>query len=187
MTLRSPACAILAVEQYGAGPFGTLLPRRPRRRGDQDREPQRRRRRRPRRSGRISSARATAISSRPSTATSGASRSTSSIPRARRRSRRWRSSADAVLDNLRGDLPGKLGLTYEQPEARQPAHRLRAPVGLRPQRLAQGVAGLRLPDAGRGRPHVAHRRAGRPADALRPVDRRPDDRPRRRLRPARRA
>ncbi len=63
--------------------------------------------------------------------------------------------ADAVLDNLRGDLPTKLGLDYAALEGRQPAHRLRPPVRLRPQRLAPRLARLRLPDAGRGRPHDA--------------------------------
>ena len=95
-------------------------------------------------------------------------------------------SADAVLDNLRGDLPAKLGLDLRGAEGGQPAHRLRAPFRLRPRGLAPRVARLRLPDAGRGRPHDAHRRARRPADALRPVDRRPDDRPRGGVRPARR-
>ena len=67
--------------------------------------------------------------------------------------------ADAVLDNLRGDLPHALGLTYEALEDSQSAHRLRAPVGLRPQRTARELAGLRLSDAGGGRLPLAHRRA----------------------------
>ena len=49
MTAGAPltTSASLAVEQYGAGPVGDDAARRPRRRGDQDRGPDRRRRRRP--------------------------------------------------------------------------------------------------------------------------------------------
>ena len=68
---------ILAVEQYGAGPFGTHAPGRPGRRGDQDREAA------TRGGGDVARAvgpyflgEATATSSSPSTATRAASRST---------------------------------------------------------------------------------------------------------------
>ncbi len=44
----------------------------------------------------------------------------------------WRRGADAVLDNLRGDLPDKLGLTYDSSGVGQPEDRVRAPVRVRP-------------------------------------------------------
>jgi crotonobetainyl-CoA:carnitine CoA-transferase CaiB-like acyl-CoA transferase len=72
-------------------------------------------------------------------------------------------SADAVLDNLRGDLAGKLGLTYEDLKEANPrivcAHL-----------SAYGREGSRKAWPG----------------ALRIVGRRPDDRARHRVRPARR-
>ena len=119
---------ILAVEQYGAGPSGTLLPRRPRRRGDQGREPARGRRRRRATSARTSSARATASSSRPSTATSARIALDLRSAGGRAVLRDLVRSADGVLDNLRGDQPATLGLTYDALQRREPAHRLRAPV-----------------------------------------------------------
>ena len=50
-----------------------------------------------------------------------------------------RRRADAVLNNLRGDQPEKLGLTYAALTARQPADRLRAPLGLRPRQRARAA------------------------------------------------
>ena len=81
-----------------------------------------------------------------------------------------------VFDNLRGDQPAKLGLDLRAAGERQPAHRLRASLGLWPQRQPRGLAGLRLSDAGGSRLSVADRRAGRAAGAVRTVDRRHDDR-----------
>ena len=170
---------ILAVEQYGAGPFGTHAPRRPRRRGHQDREPRRRRRRRPpRASARISSRQGD------SQFFQTFNRNKKSLTLDLKHPEGQAVLHDLVApaptrcsNNLRGDLPAKLGLTTTQLEGGQPEHRLRAPVGLRPHRRARRLAGLRLPDAGRGRLPLAHRRAGRAADALGPVDRRPHDRP----------
>ena len=39
---------------------------------------------------------------------------------------RLAATADALMHNLRGDVPAKLGLTYDQVAGRQPAHRVRA-------------------------------------------------------------
>ena len=72
-------------------------------------------------------------------------------------------TADAVINNLRGDQPAKLGLDYASAVGGQSEDRLRAPLGLRPRQRARVVAGLRLSDAGRGRPDAPDRRAGRPA------------------------
>ena len=58
----------------------------------------------------------------------------------------------------------------------QPQDRLRASLRLRPRGSAQILARLRLPDAGRGRLSGAHRRARRPAEPHGPLHRRPDDR-----------
>ena len=117
---RSRTSAIIAVEQYGAGPFGTRAPRRPRRRGHQDRGPARRRRRRPLRAARTARAR-TRCSSRRSTATSAASRSTSPPRRARASSRTSCAAADAVYSNLRGDVPEKMRIRYDDLKHLNPA------------------------------------------------------------------
>ena len=77
---RSRTSAILAVEQFGAGPVGHAPARRPRRRGDQDRGSGRRAATSAATCRRSRRAR-TRSSSRPSTAASGASRSTSAIRR----------------------------------------------------------------------------------------------------------
>jgi hypothetical protein len=46
-------------------------------------------------------------------------------------------TSDAVLNNLRGDQPDKLGPDLRRAEGRNPSHRLRAPVGLRPRQRAR--------------------------------------------------
>ena len=61
-------------------------------------------------------------------------------------------SADVVLNNLRGDLPAKLGLDYPALSEGEALHRLRARICLRPRQRAHGLARLRLPRAGRDRP-----------------------------------
>ena len=94
-------------------------------------------------------------------------------------------SADALASNLRGDVPAKLGLVYERLKAHNPkivcAHLER----LRAQRPARRLAGVRLPHAGGGRLLLADRRARRAADPLRAFDRGPDDGARARVRAAR--
>jgi hypothetical protein len=62
-------------------------------------------------------------------------------------------TADGVVDNLRGDLRPDLRSAARG----QPAHRVLAPVGLWQGGLARRLAGLRLPHAGGSRPHVADR------------------------------
>ena len=96
--------------------------------------------------------------------------------RARRRSERSCATADVVLNNLRGDQPEKLGLDYATLGPVNPKIALRAPLGLRPRQRAQGLAGLRLPDAGRSRLPAPHRRTGHAARADGPVDHRLHDR-----------
>ena len=83
--------------------------------------------------------------------------------------RRLAASAEAVVNNLRGDQPEKLGLDYAVAEGRQPGDRLPAYLGLRPRQRAQKLAGLRFPDAGGRRAHEPDRRARRPAEPLRRV------------------
>ena len=72
-------------------------------------------------------------------------------------------TADCVVNNLRGGTqPAKLGIDYAglAPEARD---RLPSHIShLRPHRRARRLAGLRLPDAGRGRPDGADRRSRGP-------------------------
>ncbi len=93
-------------------------------------------------------------------------------------------SADALASNLRGDVPAKLGLVYERLKDSEPEDRVRAPFRLRPQRPARRLAGLRLPHAGGGGLFLVDRRARRAAGALRALDRGPDDGTRARLRAA---
>ena len=103
--------------------------------------------------------------------------------------------SDAVFNNARGDLPGKLGLTYEALKAVNPRIVCCALTGLRHHRTARRRAGLRLPDPGLRGLHVGDRRARRPARQVRRVhhrlrgrlrgDGRPHGRPLRR--PAHRA
>ena len=76
-------------------------------------------------------------------------------------------SSAAVINNLRGDQPAKLGLEYGELGKHQSGRRVRAHLGVRSRQRAHGVAGLRLPDAGRSRPHEPHGRARRSAGAVR--------------------
>ena len=178
MSLPLSGIRIVSVEQYGAGPFGTHAPRRPRRRGDQDRKL-------PAEGGDMGARGRTAVLRPPDDSHSSRAfnRNKRSLtldlkqPRASEVFRkRWCAGSDAVFDNLRGDLPAKLGLTYAQLAQREPAHRLRPSLRLWPQRQPRGLAGLRLSDAGGSRLSVADRRAGRAAGAVGSVDGRPDDR-----------
>ena len=93
-------------------------------------------------------------------------------------------TADCVVNNLRGTQPAKLGIDYASLKHLKPVDRLPAHLGLWPRQRARGLAGLRLPDAGRGRADGADRRARRPADARRRVDDRQHERPHRHRRPA---
>ena len=157
------------------------VPRRPGRGGDQDREPAPTAATCRARSGRISraAATATASSSRASTATRRASRSTSRRPEGQAVFRR---SGRAAPTRSSQPARRRAGEARRSPttrlEGRQPEDRLRASLRLRPRGPARGLAGLRLPDAGGGRLFLPHRRARGAAGALRPLDRRPDDRPR---------
>ena len=70
-----------------------------------------------------------------------------------------------------------------RPEGDQPADRVRPPVGLRLRRLAQGLAGLRFPGPGGVRLSFGDRGAGQPPCPLWPVHGRLHDRDDGRLRP----
>ncbi len=94
-------------------------------------------------------------------------------------------SADCVVNNLRGTQPRKLGIDYASLRHLKPVDRLPAYLGLRPCRRTRGLAGLRFPDAGGGGPDGADRRAGRAADARRRVADRQHERPDRGRGPAR--
>ena len=95
-------------------------------------------------------------------------------------------TADALASNLRGDVPEKLGLTYAHLQTHNPrivcAH-LSAYGRTGPRAAWPGFDYLMQAEAGW---FFADRRAGRAADAVRAVRRRPDDRTRARLRGARR-
>jgi len=56
--------------------------------------------------------------------------------------------SDAVFNNARGDLPARLGLTYEALKAVNSRNSLLLADGLRHDGAARGRAGLRLPDPG---------------------------------------
>ena len=110
---------IVAVEQYGAGPFGSLYladlgadvikVEDPGTGGDVARYIP------PGQAG------PTASSSRRSIEANGRSRSTSNRRKGARSSNDLIASADAVFSNLRGDQPERLGLTYEALRAANPA------------------------------------------------------------------
>ena len=94
--------------------------------------------------------------------------------------------SDAVYSNLRGDQPERLGLTYDQLRARERADRLLLALRLRDDRAAGEGGRLRLHDARACGVDGAHGRPRRSADQERPVARRPlgrvrvgDRRPRR--------
>ena len=90
-----------------------------------------------------------------------------SRPRARRRSRSWSPTADALVNNLRGDQPAKLGLDYKTLSAVNPkivcVHI--SAYGRDNERAAW--PGYDYPDAGRSRPDEPHRRARRSAVPVR--------------------
>ena len=148
------------------------------RRGDQGGEPGGGRRCRPLGRAVSSSARATATSTRPSTATSAASRLNLKHPEGMRVFHRLVGARPTrCCDNLRGDLPGEARPHLRGAEGstiRASSARTSRPMAARGSRAV--LAGLRLPDAGRGRLPVRHRRAGRAAVALRAFHRRHDDR-----------
>ncbi len=130
---------MLAIEQYGAGPWASLT-RRPGRRGDQDREPTRWLAAAAR-SGRISLRRATVRNS--STFNRNKKSIALDLKHAERCGGVARSErADAVLDNLRGDVPVRLGSTLSAVESSESAHSLLRPcVGLRPRGVTRRLAG----------------------------------------------
>ena len=165
---------ILTVEQFGAGPYGTHVAGRARRRGHQDREPpggDPARHVGPHLLGHGDSEyfQAWNLNKKSVTLDLKSTEGRAAVRGAGEDRRR-------VVNNLRGDQPAKLGLDYASLQAPQPVDRLRAHLGLRPRQRARRLAGLRLPDAGRGRPDGADRRARRPADARRRVDDRQHDR-----------
>ena len=57
-----------------------------------------------------------------------------------------------MVNNLRGTQPAKLGLDYAT-LGRSTRRRVPAHLGIWPRQRARGLAGLRLPDAGRGGAH----------------------------------
>ena len=79
--------------------------------------------------------------------------------------------ADAVYNNLRGDLPATLGLDYGALRHANPRIVCCALNGLRAHRTAPRRAGLRLPPAGLRGIHERHGRARRAADQVRRLDR----------------
>ena len=129
----------------------------------------------------------TRCSSRPSTATSAALSLDLNSPRAgRRSSRTWCEVSDVVYSNLRGDVPAKIKILYDDLKHLNPQDRLLLADRLRHDRPAQQRARLRLHPPGPGRLDGRHRRARRPADQVRSVDGRLLRRLRRRDRAARR-
>ena len=74
--------------------------------------------------------------------------------------------ADCVMNNMRGNQPAKLGLDYATLGTCQPAHRLCPSVSLRPRQRACRVAWLRLSNAGGGGFFLGNRRARHTAGAV---------------------
>ena len=164
---------VLAVEQFGAGPWGDAAAGRPRRRDHQDRGPGHRAATSAATCRRSRRAR-TRSSSRRSTAARRASRSTSATRRRRDVLHDLVRACDAVYSNLRGDQPRKLGLTYDQLRGRQPARSCAVSLSgfgmTGPARLG---GRLRLHDAGARGLAEPDRRARRAAHEERALARRP--------------
>jgi len=77
--------------------------------------------------------------------------------------------SDAVYSNLRGDVPAKLGITYGDLERVNRRIVCCSLSGFRDDRSAARASRLRLHPAGHGRLDGHHRRAGRAADKVGPV------------------
>ena len=125
---------ILTIEQFGAGPLRLTVPVRPRRRGHQDRECGRPRADTGRHVGpHFLGARTTA---RMSFQTFGSNKKSITLDfksaEGQEVFRRLTETGDAVMNNLRGDQPEKLGLDYREPERRQPGDRLPPHFGVWP-------------------------------------------------------
>ena len=85
--------------------------------------------------------------------------------------------ADGLLNNLRGDLADTLGLTYEALKEANPRIVCAHLSAYGRSRAARKLAGLRLSDAGRGRISFAHRGTRRATQPNGPLDCRYDDWP----------
>ena len=107
---------VLTLEQFGAGPYGTHVPRRPRRRGHQDRERRSRRRHRPARRALTCSATTTASISRPGAPTRRAFRSTSSREATRRCCGGWSRPRMRSSTTCAATSPQKLRPRLHQPQ-----------------------------------------------------------------------
>ena len=75
-------------------------------------------------------------------------------------------ACDGVYSNLRGDQPARLGPDVRRPEGRQPEDRLLLALGVRDDRPAGRRGRLRLHDAGARRLAEPDRRARRAADEV---------------------
>ena len=169
-TLPLDGVTVLAVEQYGAGPFGTMLLadlgadvikiENPAEGGEIGRHVG------PRMFGPGDSQFYQAFNRNKRSITLNLKHS-----EGMRLFRQLVAGADAVLDNLRGDLPEKLGLDYASLRDANPAIVCAPPLGLRPRQSPQGLARLRLPHAGRSWLLQPDRRAGRSARPFWSLDR----------------
>ena len=93
--------------------------------------------------------------------------------------------ADCVVNNMRGTQPVKLGIDYASLKHLKPSIVCLHISAYGRGNERKGLAGLRFPDAGRGRLDGIDRRARRAADARRRFDNRQHERPYRHRRPAR--
>ena len=157
---------IVAVEQYGAGPFGSVHLADLGARGHQDRGP----------AGRAATSAATCrrtprartrCSSRRSTATSAASRSTSTTPAGPRGLRGpGRRSATPSTPTCAATCRRRCGIRYDDLKHLNPRDRLLLADRLRHDRAARARARLRLRPAGPRRLDGPDRRARRAADQV---------------------
>ena len=150
---------VIAVEQYGAAPYGTMLladTGRGRHQGRATRPPVATRRVR---SARICSV---ANDSQYFQAWNLGKRSVTldiKSPAGKRQLEALVRDAEAVVNNLRGDLLGPPRPRLRDARPDQPRRGLPAHFGLWPRQRARRLAGLRLSDAGRGRADEPDRRA----------------------------
>ena len=187
MTLPLADVRVLAVEQFGAGPWGDAPARRPRRRGDQDRGPGSRRRRRPLRAA-LPGGRGLAVLRDVQPQQEERLARPAHRRRAARSSKTSCAESDAVFSNLRGDQPGQARAHLRRPRARS----TRGSSAARSSGF--GMTGPRAAEAGydyimqaHGRLDEPHRRPRRAAHQERALARRPVRRLRRGDRDARAA
>ncbi len=156
---------IIAVEQYGAGPFGSVHLADLGARGDQDRGPAGRRRRRSLRAA-VRRGRGLAVLRDVQPQQAQPVARPRDAARAARSSRTWSQRPTSSTPTCAATCRRRCGIRYDDLKHLNPRDRLLLADRLRDDRAAPRGAGLRLRPAGPRRLDGADRRAGRPADQV---------------------